>query len=118
METFKVGLSSDFVGADGQPAFPSFDLSPLENDSRIDWTFVPVTNGQIEAADVTGIDALILLGAKFTADSFPGDGRLAMIARFGVGYDNVDVEGCNANNVALVITPSGVRRPVAVSILT
>ena len=40
------------------------------------------------------------------------------IARFGVGYDTVDVPACTANDIALVITPDGVRRPVAVSILT
>ncbi|MGH6720022.1 MAG: NAD(P)-dependent oxidoreductase, partial [Alphaproteobacteria bacterium] len=39
-------------------------------------------------------------------------------ARFGVGYDNVDVGACTDHGIALVITPDGVRRPVAVSILT
>ena len=41
-----------------------------------------------------------------------------MVARFGVGYDNVDLAACSAHDVAVVITPDGVRRPVAVSILT
>ena len=58
------------------------------------------------------------MAAIFDADSFPGDGQLSLIARFGVGYDTVDVDACDANDVALVITPSGVRRPVAVAILT
>ena len=35
-----------------------------------------------------------------------------------VGYDNVDLAACSAHDVAVVITPDGVRRPVAVSILT
>ena len=48
----------------------------------------------------------------------PADGRLAVVARFGVGYDSVDVPACTAAGIALVITPDGVRRPVAVSILT
>jgi phosphoglycerate dehydrogenase-like enzyme len=41
-----------------------------------------------------------------------------VIARFGVGYDTVDVPACTENDIALVITPDGVRRPVAVSIIT
>ena len=41
-----------------------------------------------------------------------------MVARFGVGYDNVDVEACDENGIAVVITPDGVRRPVAVAIMT
>ncbi len=118
MEKFHVGLSADFMKGDGSPAFPSFDLSPLDEDERIDWRFVPVTGGRIAAEDMQGLDALILLATRFDADSFPGDDRLALIARFGVGYDTVDVEACTRNNVALTITPNGVRRPVAVSILT
>jgi D-3-phosphoglycerate dehydrogenase len=35
-----------------------------------------------------------------------------------VGYDTVDVEACTEAGIALVITPDGVRRPVAVSIMT
>ena len=48
----------------------------------------------------------------------PADGRLAIVARFGVGYDSVDVEACTAAGIALAITPDGVRRPVAAAILT
>ena len=55
---------------------------------------------------------------QFGAQSVPADGRLAMVARFGVGYDNVDLDACNRNGIAAVITPDGVRRPVAVAILT
>ena len=52
------------------------------------------------------------------AASLTPNGRLAVVARFGVGYDNVDLAACSAHDVAAVITPDGVRRPVAVSILT
>jgi D-3-phosphoglycerate dehydrogenase len=118
METFRVALSSDFVLPDGRPAFPSFDLAPLDADPRIEWGYVPVRDGRIAAADMAGVDALILLAGRFDAASFPTDGRLALVARFGVGYDNVDVAACSANGTALAITPSGVRRPVAVAIMT
>ncbi len=118
MKRIRVALSADFEKPDGSPAFPSFDLSPLDENPAIDWAFIPVTDGRIAAEDVKGFDALILLAAVFDADSFPGDGQLSLIARFGVGYDTVDVAACDANDVALVITPSGVRRPVAVAILT
>ncbi len=118
MSRFHVALSADFCKPDGSPAFPSFDLSPLDEEPRIEWAFVPVTEGRIASEHMAGFDALILLGARFDAASFPEDGRLSLIARFGVGYDSVDVAACNANDVALVIAPSGVRRPVAVAILT
>ncbi len=118
MGTFRVGLSADFTRPDGSPAFPMFDLTPLNAADRISWDYVPVTDGRIAAEDMAGYDALILLGARFDAQSFPGDGKLSLIARFGVGFDSVDVAACTANDVALVTTPNGVRRPVAVAILT
>ena len=118
MDRFRVALSSDFVLPDGRPAFPSFDLAPLDADPRIEWSYVPVRDGRIDAADMARFDALILLAGHFDAESFPRDDRLALVARFGVGYDNVDVVACSANGVALAITPSGVRRPVAVAIMT
>jgi len=72
----------------------------------------------ITAADLDGFDALILLMPRIEPESFPADGRLAIVARFGVGYDTVDVQACTDHDCALVITPDGVRRPVAVSIIT
>lgn len=118
MSKFRAALSGDFKKPDGSAAFPSFDLSPLDEDPMIDWEYVPVRDGRIAAEDMSGFDALVLLAARFDADSFPDGERLSLIARFGVGFDNVDVDACNANDVALVITPSGVRRPVAVAIIT
>jgi phosphoglycerate dehydrogenase-like enzyme len=72
----------------------------------------------IQASDLQGYDALILLIPRIEPESFPKDGRLALVARFGVGYDTVNVQACTDHDCALVITPDGVRRPVAVSILT
>ena len=85
MAQFRVGLSADFMKADGSPAFPSFDLAPLDDDPCIDWSYVAVTDGRIAAVDMEGLDGLILLAAGFDADSFPDDDRLSLIARFGVG---------------------------------
>ena len=49
--------------------------------------------------------------------SLPPSRRLGVVARFGVGYDSVDVEALADEGVATVITPGGVARPVAVGIL-
>ncbi len=118
MTKFRIALSGDFKKPDGTPAYPVFDLSPLENDADIEFFYVDPVDGVIPADGLADTDVLILLAARFTADSIPDGGRLSMVARFGVGYDNVDVEACSENGIAVVITPDGVRRPVAVSILT
>jgi D-3-phosphoglycerate dehydrogenase len=114
----RVALSGDFKRPDGSPTYPSFDLSPLRDDPNVELVWVDPVDGVMPAEGLAGCDALILLMPKFTAASMPKDGKLAVVARFGVGYDSVDVKACTDNDVALVITPDGVRRPVAVSILT
>jgi D-3-phosphoglycerate dehydrogenase len=63
-------------------------------------------------------DALLVLAPRVTAATLAGATRLKLIARFGVGYDNVDVSACTAKGVLVTITPDGVRRPVAQAALT
>ena len=109
MDTFRVAFSGDFLKPDGSPAHTSFDLSPLEKDPNIEYTYLPKKK-VVQAEDIAGFDALILLSARFERESFPADGTLSIIARFGVGFDTVDVPACTDNSVALVTTPDGVRR--------
>ena len=118
MAKFRVALSGDFVKADGSPTFPTFDLAPLRNVPNVEVNYVAPVDGVMPAAGLASHDALILLTPKFNKTSVPVDGRLAIVARFGVGYDSVDVEACTAAGIALAITPDGVRRPVAAAILT
>lgn len=116
-EALRVALSGDFLKPDGSPVYPEFDLRPLQRRQDIVLSYlkdVPVIAGE-QAKD---FDALIISDPAVSAASFDAGGRLAVIARFGVGYDKIDVAACNENAVALTITPDGVRRPVAVSILT
>jgi D-3-phosphoglycerate dehydrogenase len=129
-DRFRVALSGDFRKADGSPTYPVFDLEPLRKTPGVEVVFIdtppPVrgevgfleTAGTIKGEQLEDFDALILLSHRFGRDSVPKSGRLAAVARFGVGYDTVDVKACSEAGVALVITPDGVRRPVAVSVLT
>ena len=118
MDRFRIALSGDFRKADGSPTFPSFDLTPLTENPRIETVWVDPVDGVMPASGLEDCDALILLIPRFARESVPAGGRLAAVARFGVGYDNVDVEACTENGISVIITPDGVRRPVAVSILT
>ena len=115
--SFRVALSGDFKKPDGSPVFPDFDVSPLFQTRGVEIVYLE-PGPAIRAEQVADIDVLILLMPKFDASSIHPNGRLAAVARFGVGYDSVDVPACSAANIPLVITPDGVRRPVAVSILT
>src|SRR5262249_35566106 len=114
---YRVALSGDFRKPDGSPVFPDFDLAPLRNAPDVEMEFLAPSN-PICADQIEHFDALILLAARFGRESIHPNGRLAVVARFGVGYDTVDVDACTAAGIALVITPDGVRRPVAVSVIT
>ena len=117
MGAFRVAIDGAFIKPDGTPTYPDFDLEPLRDTPGLDVQFVPL-GAECAPDALEGFDALILLMARFTRASVPRDGRLRIIARFGVGYDAVDLEACTDAGIALTITPSGVRRPVAVAILT
>jgi phosphoglycerate dehydrogenase-like enzyme len=114
---FRIALSGDFKKADGSPTYPDFDLAPLRAAPNVEMAFLEPVN-PIRAEQLADFDALILLAHRFAPESVPKSGRLAVVARFGVGYDTVDVPACSKAGIALVITPDGVRRPVAVSIIT
>jgi phosphoglycerate dehydrogenase-like enzyme len=114
---FRVALSGDFKKPDGSPTYPDFDLGPLRTAPDVEVAFLESTN-PLRAEQLEDFDALILLAHRFDAGSVPKSGRLAAVARFGVGYDTVDVDACTKAGIALVITPDGVRRPVAVSVIT
>ena len=118
MTKFRIALSADFREADGSPTFPDFDLTPLQEIGDIEYEYIDVEEGRISAAAVEDFDALILLMPVFDAASIPASDRLSLIARFGVGYDTVDTKACTEAGIAVAITPDGVRRPVAASILT
>ena len=113
---FRVALSGDFRKPDGSPTFPDFDLAPLRSAPGLEMAFLEAAN-PLRADQIADFDALILLTPRFGSESIHPNGRLSVVARFGVGYDNVDVDACSAAGIALVITPDGVRRPVAVSVM-
>ena len=117
MNTFRVGLSASFTRADGKTTFPSADWSGLAALDGVD--MVPLPAAAVLSADqLDGFDAVVLLGERIRRDSLPADRRLGLIARMGVGYDTLDVPACTDNDTAITITPEGVCRPMASSIVT
>lgn len=113
---FSVGVTRDFLKPDGSFGFGDIGLSLLES-GGIGWSFLPEAYEEIPAAVADAYDALLVLAPRVTARTVDGCRRLAVVARFGVGYDNVNVEACTRNGVLLTITPDAVRRPVATSAL-
>lgn len=113
---FRVGVTGDFLKADGTLGFGDIGLDLFEG-SEVSWEFLPA-GSEVLPEQARDYDGLLVLAPQVTARTLAGTDRLKVVARFGVGYDNVDVPACTQAGVLLTITPEGVRRPVAVAAMT
>lgn len=110
---FRVGVTRDVLGADGRPFFDDLGLELLDEHPRVDWEILPERVDVITPQHTADYDGLLLLAPRVARSSFGTSTRTSVIARFGVGYDTVDVDACTESGVAVTITPDAVRRPVA-----
>ena len=115
---FRVGVTRDFLKPDGTLGFGDIGLGVLDQTPGVAWEFLAEDVAELRPDQIRPYDALIVLLPQVTAATLAGADRLAVVARYGVGYDSVDVAACTARGVALTITPDGVRRPMATAILT
>lgn len=115
---YRIGVSSDFkTGAPGalEPVLQEM-LDPLP---QVEWDYYDSPSGRpVSPQAIADFDGLIVLGSHIDASSFTGQDRVAIVARWGVGYDRIHVPALTANDVLLSINVDAVRRPVAEAILT
>ncbi len=115
--SFRVALSADFCDQHGQPVFPDLGLSLLDAVPAISHEFLREYRAEYAPEQLENYDVVISLKPKVTAQSLAKASRLCAIGRCGVGYDNVDLDACTENGIAVYITPGGVIRPVGESIV-
>lgn len=114
--TFKVGLSSDL--SDGADGF-SWGKIAIETLAPLDWSFLPKAEKNFRPDTFSGVDAVAFAGPGVDSQSFAtAEESPLIIARFGVGYDNIDLDACTRAGTALTITPDGSQKPVATAALT
>lgn len=116
--TFRIGVTRDFLKADGTLGFGDIGLDLFDEAPGVEWEFLAENTPELRPDQISGYNGLLVLGPTISAATLQGADQLAVIARFGVGYDSVDVAACNEHAIVLTITPDGVRRPVAVMALT
>jgi phosphoglycerate dehydrogenase-like enzyme len=85
-------------------------LHPLPG---VQYELMPDTDGVATAAVLDRYDAVIALDYRFPAACFQGLQRLALISRWGAGYDSVDIPASTNAGVLVAITPDSVAGPVA-----
>src|SRR5215467_817313 len=90
---FRLGITPDFLTQSQRLLDPALAevLGPLPG---IECEVMPDTAGVASPDILDRYDAVIVLDYRFTAESFRGVERLALIARWGVGYDRIDIDAC------------------------
>lgn len=115
----QIGLTDDFLLADGALAFPGYDLGALRHTPAADLSRIP-GGSVLGAKALVGIDVLISVPmmAAVTRESLAQADALTGIIRVGVGCEDMDLAACTAAGVAVVVPAEAVRRPTAVAALT
>jgi phosphoglycerate dehydrogenase-like enzyme len=116
-DSFRVGISADFLDERGSLIFPDIGLSLLEGVPGLSYEFVREYRPAYVPEQLDDFDVVISLKPRVMADSLKGVHRLCAIGRCGVGYDNVDLVACTERDIAVYITPTAVMRPVAESVI-
>lgn len=116
--TFTVGISPDFLDSSGRNVWGDIGLAGLD-DAGLDWEYMQDPAAALTPAQLEQYDAILYAAPAVTAESFAGVANPPLIlARFGVGFDAVDLKACTAAGTVATITPDGARGPVATATLS
>ncbi len=110
---FRVDLTADFYDGQGQLKYADVGLDRLAAVSQIEVGRFTEHRPEIAPEQLAGTQGVVVLTPRVTARSLSAAHDLLVIARFGVGYDSVDVTACTAADVVLCITAGAVDHSVA-----
>lgn len=117
IQPFRVGVSRDFLDGD-RNVWGDIGLDRLDA-AGVEWEYLARDTDAFTPDDLAPYDGVLFAGPAVTADSFATDQPSPVVlARFGVGYDAVDLDACTRHGVAVTITPDGAKAPVATAALT
>jgi len=110
---FAVTLTADFYDSTGVAKYRDLGLSVLREHPHIEQRVFKEHRKEIGVDQIGDAQGVIVLTPAVTAQSVSKADDLLVIARFGVGYDAVDVNACTRADVLVTITTGAVDRPVA-----
>jgi phosphoglycerate dehydrogenase-like enzyme len=89
---FIITLTADFYDSAGAPKFRDLGLSVLRDHPHIEQRVFNEYRKQMGADQIGDAQGVIVLTPAVTTESVSKADNLLVIARFGVGYDSVDVK--------------------------
>src|SRR5689334_3832564 len=91
---FRVALTADFYTVAGELRYRDIGLDSFRDFPRFEISQFAEHRPVIEPEQLAGFHGAIVLTPRVTAASLQHSDDLLAIARFGVGYDSVDVAAC------------------------
>ncbi|MCU1574515.1 MAG: hypothetical protein JWO93_2597 [Micrococcaceae bacterium] len=117
-QQYRVAVTADAVQPDGSSIHGDLGLDRL-TDAGIFWQVLPGYHDPIPTDQLQGVQSVLSLGhIGFGAGTVDNAPNLRHVARFGAGYDTIDLAACTRAGVVVTNTPTAVRRPLAVAGLT
>ncbi len=108
--SYRVGITGDMF--DKIMAVDSA-REALEKEPEVEVVRFEHGEDSVSPAELDAFDAVLAGGLRVSRESTVGLQRLSLVARFGAGYDRVDLDGCSEAGVIVATTPAGVRRAMS-----
>lgn len=117
-DRYRVGLTRDGFKDDGESIFGDIGLQRLLS-AGIEYEMLPALTNPVDPRALESLDAVLSFGHlhfdRAIADALP---RLKHIARFGAGYDGIELDQLAEAGVVVTNTPLAVRTPLALATMT
>ena len=110
---FGVALTADFFGADGKIKFRDVGLSVLEGQPGVSVVQLRDFCTCVKPEQLLGVQGAILMEAGADKATVSDSENLLALARFGVGYNDIDVQACTDADVVFFTAAGGVDRSMA-----
>lgn len=116
--TYRTALTADEVEPDGRSTYGDLGLQRLA-DAGIGWHVLGEHVSPVPAEQLDGVHSVVAMAhAAFTDETVSKAPDLRHIARFGSGFDMIDIDACTRQGVVVTNTPEALRRPMAMAALT
>lgn len=115
---WRLAVAAEGIDASGRTIHGDIGLGSLA-EHGIDWSPIDVAQQELTAEALRGFDAVLLMGeSPFGEEQLGEDATIKHVARFGAGYDQVDLEACARRGIPVTNAPTGLRVPMAHAALT